>query len=421
MSILTLRSKFAELLGKSFGGKRDLYKVFGYPTKLRAEDFYSVYLRNDIAQRIIKAYPQATWRDAPEVTSENESFGEDFQALYKKHKLANYFERADRLSSIGHFGLLLMGFQDGKSIAEPLEKGDHPLIYLTPYGEQNITVTQWNMDSQSPRYGLPETYSVQTGNPLGGKRSSTKSRNVHHSRVLHIAEMLDEDEVYGVPRLMAIYNRIRDLEKVVGGSSEMFWLAANKGLAFKADADAEFDDDGQDVKDQAEEYQHELRRFMTLQGVDIQELGSNVADPSNNVNVLVDLISGTTGIPKRILLGNEAGELASSQDETNWNARVDERRNTFAAPMMVRPFIDKMVMTGNLPDPSGGITVSWDEADALSEKEIAEIQKIRSETIDRISRAIPNFPQNELVTLFYPDKTEEEIQTIMSETPIEQP
>lgn len=431
-SLAYLRNRIANLLGKSHSGNRDLYKTFGYKTQLEAEDFYALYLRNDIAQRVIKAYPKATWRDSPNVAVEGDNnFEEQFEELYKEHKLSHYFDRADTLSQIGHYGLLVLGFQDGKNLSEPLLEGGQvqknaDLAYVAPYAEYNITVQEWNMNENSPRFRLPEYYTIQTGNPNLGKSSQTKSIRVHHSRTIHIAERLDEDEVYGVPMLMSTYNRFKDLEKVVGGSAEMFWLAANRGLVFNADADADFTEDAKDdMKDQIEDYMHELRRTLTAQGGEFDVLGSETADPSKHVDVFVDLISGATGIPKRILMGNEAGELASSQDETNWNARVDERRMTFAAPMIVRPFIEKMQLTGNLPQVEGEIEIDWDEADALDEETIATIQKTRAETIDRLNRAIPNLPVKQLVKVFYPEKSEDEIEDIIAEVneqpPITQP
>lgn len=412
MSTLTIRQHIAQLLGKSFGGKRDLYDVFGYQKQLRAEDFYALYRRGGIAKRIIKAYPQATWRDMPDVKDEGDetdkenTFSEAFRELYEENQLSNYFERADRLASLGQFGVLMLGFQDGKSVAEPLEKGDYPLIYAMPYSERSVTINSWDRNTNSPRYGLPETYTIQTSTDSFGKQTKGMSKNVHHTRVIHISEMLDEDEVYGIPFLEAIFNHLKDLEKVVGGSAEMFWLAAYKGLALIADKDATLEDPDK-VKEQIEEYQHELRRFMTLQGMNIHELGGNTADPKGNVDVIIDLISGTTGIPKRILMGNEAGELASSQDETNWNARVDERRNTFAGPMIVKPFVDKMIFTGNLPEPKGKISIEWDEADALSEKEIADIDNIRAKTADLMDRV--GFSIEAIIETVYPTWTEDEV------------
>lgn len=394
-SLITARSWLSRLLGKTFGGKRDLYEVFGYKRELFAEDFHAVYLRNDIAQRIIKAYPQATWRRAPRVrdeagsTSEESDFVAAWEDMYERQRLGHFLERADRLSCIGYFGLLYVGVNDGKKPYEPLEPGKHDLLYLSPYGEQHVTVTRWDMRQDSPRFGMPYTYTVQTGSALTGPRAQTRSIAVHHSRVIHIAEILDEDDVYGVPRLMSVYNRLQDLEKLAGGSAETFWLIANRGIALLANEDARMsDEDKEAAKQQAEEYQHQLRRVMTLQGMDVKSLGSETPDPSTSVGVQVDLIAGATGIPKRILLGNEAGELASTQDETNWSARIDERRRQFAGPSIVRPFVQMMIDTGNLPEPQGDWWCEWDEDAGLSEKDKAEILLSRSQALQAYTQAL---------------------------------
>ena len=55
---------------------------------------------------------------------------------------------------------------------------------------------------------------------------------VHASRVIHVAEDILDDEVYGIPRLEPLYNYLDDLLKVVGGSAEMFWLDAKRRLVF---------------------------------------------------------------------------------------------------------------------------------------------------------------------------------------------
>ena len=412
---LGLRARFSKLLGQMFGGKRDLYDVFGYQDDLRAEDYYAMYARGGIAQRIIRAFPQATWRDMPMVKAESETFSEEFEQFYKDQKLANYLERADRLSTIGHFGLLYMGFSDvqsdtGHSI--PLQVGEQPdLLYFSPYGEYNINVASWDMNPQSERYGLPQTYTLQTGSPLAGERRTPKSITAHHSRCIHIAELLDDDETYGTPRLQAVFNRLQDKEKVVGGGAETYWLAANRGMGFTADADADIEDP-EALKEEMEDYVHGLKRWVALQGGELKSLGSDIADPSKTFSTLIDEISGTTGIPKRILLGNEAGELASSQDENNWLSRIDERRETFAAPMIMRPLIDTMIETGNLPDP-GDYEVYWEESDALSEEDIANILDKKASAIDKLDRAGAISDEEKIRTL-HPDWTDEKIQDELS-------
>ena len=117
------------------------YKVFGYPRDLAVGHLQGVYERGDIANRIIKAFPAATWRDTPVVkddagdsaekldsdgnANENYSpFVDEFWKLAKAKRLFSIIERADRLASIGRFGIIVMGFKDGSlSLSEPMAKG----------------------------------------------------------------------------------------------------------------------------------------------------------------------------------------------------------------------------------------------------------------------------------------------------------
>ena len=116
--------------------------------------------------------------------------------------------------------------------------------------------------------------------------------------------------------------------------------------------------------------------------MDTATLEQSIADPENIVDTELKLISGASNIPVRILTGSERGELASSQDENNWNHRVDERRLDFAEPLILRAFIDRLIDFGILPRPKNGLyTVTWPDLDALSEKEQAEIAKSKTEAI----------------------------------------
>jgi len=384
-----IRTLWNRVLGKSHGGRRDRYEVFGWKKALVAEDFVALYHRNGIASRIIRIFPQATWGDTPQVYDETKDGDEDpnsltgaWQRLNKEKSIVHYLERADRLASLGQFGVLFMGFADNAELHEPVQ-GQAELMYLSAYGEHNVTVQQWDLDPRSPRFGLPELYTLQTGrSTLSTKRGATKSITVHYTRCIHISEFLDDDEVYGVPRLLPSYNYLEDLEKVLGSSSETFWLTANRGILWSADADAEFDDaDLAKMKEQAEEYEHQLRRNITGTGLKAQVLGSNTPDPTGNLKNLLAMIAGTHGVPQRILTGSEQGELASSQDASNWVGQIDDRRSTFAAPKILIPFIHKMIKTGNLPEPQGTVTAGWDPSAGLTDQEKAEIAGKKTESL----------------------------------------
>ena len=377
-STFAWRSALASFLGFTHQGKRDLYEVFGYPRQVTAQELYGLYSRNGVANRIIRSFPQATWRDYPCIRDEagdsSEKDGDSYSEFYatteqffEERNVLRALERADRLASIGRFGVLVMGFRDGKRLNEPLEDGKHQLLYLQPYGEPNAVVNAWDQDETSPRFGKPVSYTVQTGAlSVGDRPTPRRSFQVHWTRVLHIAEFLDEDEVYGLPRLLPPYNDLLALEKVVGGAAETFWLTANRGLMLSADKEARLTDaDVTAMKEQAEEFQHQLRRNLVGTGITPHVLGSEDPDPGPNVDKLLDLIAGAVGIPKRILIGSERGELSSAQDENNWSARIDERRRNFGTPSILRPFVNRMIATGNLPEPEGQWWIEWPEIGAL--------------------------------------------------------
>src|SRR5690606_33041328 len=126
---------------------------------------------------------------------------------------------------------------------------------------------------------------------------------VHASRVVHIAENCLENNVFGSPRIERVYNLLDDLLKVVGGSAETYWLTGNRGIHIDIDKDMEMDPtDEKNLTDEVEEYQHQQRRFIRTRGGKVTNLGTDVADPTGVFNVLIAMLSGATGIPKRILI-----------------------------------------------------------------------------------------------------------------------
>lgn len=401
----TLRERLGHLVGVTHGGGRDMYSVFGYPREVTPDMLYEMYLRGGIASRIIRAFPQATWREHPVIRDEagnsyeektprgdknpNYSpFVEAVDKFFEEHNVWRTLERADRLSGIGRFGILLLGFRDARPLSEPI-RGKPKLAFISAYGEPQVKVTRWELNPKSPRFGLPVEYQIdQDFRTLASGAPSKTTINVHWSRVIHIAEFVDSDDAFGVPRLLPAYNHLLDLEKVVGGAAETFWLAANRGLALWADAEANLTEEDFDViKKQADEFQHQLRRILVGSGMTAQVLGSDSPDPGPNADRLIDLIAGTTGIPKRILLGTERGELSSIQDENNWSARVDERRKNFITPMILRPLVQKLIDTGNLPAPQGMFWVEWPEAVSLDPVQRSQVASNRSASLANYVRS----------------------------------
>lgn len=402
-----MRGMMAWLLGGTIAGTtRNTWQDFGYPTQISVEQMTLRYRRGGIASRIVRAFPQATWREQPKIRDEAgdsweqgsasySPFVEAVSDLFDRMRVLHYMERADRLSSIGQFGVLFLGFRNGQP-GEPLGEGSNPLIYLAPYGEPDVQVASWDQDVNSPRFGLPLTYTLKSGGSslLGGSAAQRRSLTVHHSRVIHVSETLESDDVFGVPTLEPVWNHLLDLEKVLGSGAESFYLNSRGGLALSADKDAKLDQGAvDDMRAQVEDFQNNLRRALALRGTTAQMLQATIADPKGTVDSIVDQIAGTKGIPKRILIGSERGELGGDNDEMNWGRRIDERQENFATPVMVRPFIDRMIVTGNIPAPQGSYWVEWPQSTTLSPERQAEIGLKRAQALV----AFANAPAAELI------------------------
>ena len=380
LSEIATRAALASRLGKSYSDKRDLYTALGYIVTPLFADFMARYKRQDIARAAVDIPVRACWRKPPEVYESQDDdetlFEVAWNELCKDRKVFHYLSRVDRLACIGKHAVLFMGFDDGATLDKPVERATQ-LLYMMPYSEDNAVIKSYVEDEKDPRFGLPLTYQLAMRQ---GKADRTFI--VHASRVIHVIEDPLDSDIEGQPALEAILNRLHDLELLSGGSAEMFWRGAFPGVAFKLDADAQIQ--GQDLdalKVQIENYVHGLQRYMRTQGMTVEELAQQIADPSKHIDAQLDLICAARRIPKRILLGSERGELASTQDEENWSARVEERQLEQCEAMILRPFIDRMTELGVLPEPAEDYTVEWPPLVMKGDKEKAEIGLAKTQAL----------------------------------------
>jgi 2'-5' RNA ligase len=218
---------------------------------------------------------------------------------------------------------------------------------------------------------------------------------VHWSRLIHVKEGTDKRSyrrVYGNPRLKNMINRLWDLEKVVGSGSEAFWLLIRKGLAITAKEGMTLPASGtpeyNDLVDEIEEYEHGLSRIMKLMGLDVKDLGSEPVSSRDQFDVVTDYLAGTSHIPKRIMLGSERGELASSQDEFNFGAFIKSRQSKFAEPFILRPMITRLGELGILKVPPK-YTVVWESLFQLTDMDRSTIASNVASAISTASGGAP--------------------------------
>jgi hypothetical protein len=379
-TVLEQRGAFAGGAGLTFGGQRDLYRALGYKRVILPRDYRTRYLRNGIAARIVEAAPKSTWRAGGELVEDEDpntltDFEQAWDDLNRRLKVWSTFQRTDILCGMGRYAIIVLG-APGDLNTELKKLKAEELLYLSPFSEEDAMITRYETDIASPRFGLPLEYMLRRTNiSMTTIQPPTllPGRPVHWSRVMHIADGLLDDQVFGVPRLERIWNLLDDLEKVVGGGAEAFWKRADAGMQLKLDPTVKADTkDLEKVKQEIEEYTDGLRRVLTTRGVDITPLSSNVADFGSPVQAVMGQISASTGIPSRILTGSERGELASTQDRANWEERISDRRFDFAGPQVVRPFVDRMIELGVLPEPEQ-YEVRWPDIRSFNDAERAII------------------------------------------------
>jgi hypothetical protein len=394
----------AELLTKLIDPRRDINKECGYPNteQLNVLNHYKpLYEREPVAARVVNLFPSESWKVVPEVyDEEDEEVETEFEQAFKNvcnslkgiswhggeegNPLWEYLKRVDELSGVGHFGVLLLGLDDGLALHEPaagldpvtgLPSGNGRqarLLYLRAFDEALADIVASETNPASPRHGLPTYYNLKFHDPNFNSQSNIgvdlTTRKVHWTRVIHVADNLSSSEVFGTPRLRPVFDPCCDIHKVRCGSGEMYWRGAFPGMSVETHpqlgADVGLDQDA--IRTKMTSYMNGLQRYMAIAGATIKTLSPQVVDPTPQINVQIDSICIQLGVPVRIFKGSERGELSSSQDKDTWDERIELRQKTYLTPRLIVPVVDRLIALGVLPEPLERYHVKWPDIRNMS-------------------------------------------------------
>ena len=408
-NILTSRSEAYRVNRQEPDRRRNINDECGYPEngEVTVENYRELYDRESIATRVVQVLPRESWKVQPSVFEDEDinvikPFEQAWIDLADSLRGPSWHQdeegspiweailRVDELSGIGSHGALLLGINDGLPLDQSIagfEDGTPPegsttitrkLLFLRAFDESLARVTQLEEDKTNPRFGMPLQYSMSFSDPsqnqqiIAGHNLATAT--VHWSRVIHVADNLGTSEVFGVPRMGPVYNRLLDLRKLYGGMAEMYWKGAFPGISWETHPqlgpDVQIDSD--DMKDQIEQLMNGLQRAAVTSGMTAKSLAPQVVDPTPQIEAAIQAICILTGIPKRIFTGSERGELASSEDKGTWNARLAFRQTMYLTPRVIVPFVDRLIQIGVLPVPKG-YSVVWPDLNALTADEQATV------------------------------------------------
>jgi hypothetical protein len=436
-----------QLFNRLADPKVDVFKECGFPEsgRLNAWFYQELYDRDDIAARVVNVLPMCTWQVDPEIVEDESSTeGTEFElavdelakqlrpetSFYQDAEGSPLWDallRADIMSGIGHYGIILLGLDDGRPLYEPVEgiveegampggkqlkdgkaTGDEIPQYGSPYAVYNITtnartktpkrkllflrvfpeslaqVTQWESNQASPRCGQPIMYLLSFHDPSGASSQGMPLTNqyVHWTRVVHVVDSVQSNEILHMPRLKQPLNDILSLQKVRWGGPQAFWRNGQNILSLETNPQL-----GGDVKvnrselrDMMENVRLGLQKDIVLTGMTAKSVSPILVDPTPYNTNLLESICIYIPCPVRVFKGSERGELASSQDDSQWNDTVRGRQFKRATPRIIVPLHDRLINVGVLPEPTG-YSVKWPSLDSLSAAEKATIGKTNTDMV----------------------------------------
>lgn len=341
-------------------------------------------------------------------------------SLCKRLGVGNVFKRADIQAGIGEYSVIYIGVKE-KTGANPKSSnvdilatemprlsGPDDVAFLRPLPQDQAPILEFVGDSpddrvDDPRFGLPKYYNIQLSRArrhiagTGPASLNSTIRKVHWSRVIHVTHEPLDNEIYSTPELQPIWRYLCDLDKLVGGGSEIFWKQALQKVLFDLDKDigpdgtlisgttpvgpidpaklAAFKESKEQLKAALEEMEHNLRSSVLSRGVTPKTFNGTVTSFAEDVKTVLGLIAATKNKPQRKLMGSERGHLASTQDEKSDNDTIAARQDEYGAAL-VRDFVNRLIKYNGLPTPksaNGDYDVEWPTEDEMSELDKAKL------------------------------------------------
>ena len=377
---------------------------YGFKQNLDFHDFYKLYRRNGLASGAVEKLAGTCWKTNPwviEGDEEDESRKEtDWEGKAKRvltARLWRRFREADARRLVGRYSALVLRVKDSGKWHEPVKGGRKALEEVVPVWAASLK-PRWDTNLNSESYGKPIMWNYVE---RGANGQPGNNINIHPDRVFILGDYSED----AIGFLEPVYNNFVSLEKVEGGSGESFLKNAARQLNVNFDKEIDFknlaamyDVSVNELQERFNEAAKEVNRgndvLLTTQGAAVTPLVSAVPDPGPTYNINLQTISAGLDVPSRVLVGNQQGERASTEDLKFFYARCQSRRMDLS--FEIEGMVDHLVRIGVL-EAIGEKTVMWDD---LTEQTFAERldNATKMSTINQTALATGEevFPNNEI-------------------------
>lgn len=346
---------------------------YGWPEAVDFAMLFNVYSRQSLAFGAVDKLVSHCWKTNPHIiegtdNAARETAWEDSINAVADAEFWQAFEEADRRRLVGRYSLLVLRIADSKPLSEPVAR-PAALVEMMPLWQSEVTVGPLETNSASPNYNKPQHWLYN-------------NQQIHPDRVF----VLGDTNPKAIGYLEPGYNDFVNIEKLSGGSGESFLKNAARQMNINFDKDVKLSEiakqHGVDMKGLQEVYNNTTRAFnrgidvsLVTQGASVSAMTSVVPDVEKPYQVSVNSISASIDMPTRILIGNQSGERASTEDQKYWNSRCQSRRLrtlTREAQKLIRKLMALRVAG---VEPMAEFTVMWDDLTAPTDADRLENAK----------------------------------------------
>lgn len=366
------------LMGRLSGGSNDgntlhdVFADFGYPEEVRFEHLWNMYRRFGIARSIIDMPVDEGWRELPKVEA-SAAFLRELDSLARRTSLWQRLVALDRRQRVGRYAGLFMRVKDGLQPHEPLDGklfGESALMAIIPVYESEIKVLEVDNDAASENFGMPTMYQYSTGEQANRNERTTNTMNIHPSRLVVAAEGADNGSIYGIPAMEACFNSLIDLRKIIGAGGEGFYRNAAQSLVHSLREVANIEEIEpllEGFSEQSDDFvRNRMRRSLWTPNMDTSTLDSALVQPKEFFNIALADVSACSNIPSTIIMGQQTGKLASTEDGNRFLRVIQSRRLGFQNEL-VHSVFGWLMANGILP--ADDYEIKWPDAMASSDQQ----------------------------------------------------
>lgn len=344
--------------------KHDHYKDYGWKETLSFNDFHRMYCRNGLATAGVDKTIAKTWRTAPALWESEKpaesSLEMDIRRHFAARRIWQMLMTADRRGMVGRYSGAILMLRDDKPLDQPVERvpgGIEGLAGIIPAWEGQLSVDEWNMDMGSEAYGEPKAYLFDENAVDQTTSNAGRKMTIHPDRVLIWSE---DGTVHGRSTLEPGWNDLIDAEKVKGAGGEGFWKTARGAPVIEAASSISSDDvvrmfgasDADEAREKlnerADDFQSGFDKMLLLGGLTAKPLQITLPQPEEFFNIPVQSFAASMQMPVRILIGNQTGERASTEDAQEWAQVNMSRRENLCIPVL-QEMVRRFVAWGLLP------------------------------------------------------------------------